>query len=197
MRKQFELDGRRAAQQRGLTGKEADEFVRGHVANEQQSYEQRRDKQREEAGINDPSRYSEALQTIGAQATEKNTLVQGDILAAARHLEREDAKRLADRLPAQISSIAQAIADEREAASGRTTDRTQAQATITDAGFGEPAATPVMPKTQLAEATAQFRSQVSAKPDVRPDEAQDKRTDPSPPASTPAAAKASAGKSPA
>ena len=95
--------------------------MRGHVANEQQSYEQRRDKQRDEAGINDPSRYPEALRTIGGQAAEMEQKIEIDLLASKRHMKAEASKTATDHRPISGNlSVAQAITDEREAASGRT-----------------------------------------------------------------------------
>ncbi len=198
MRKQFELDGRRAAQQRGLTGKEADEFVRGHIAQEQQSYEQRRDKQREEAGINDRSRYPEALQTIGGQAAEMEQKIEIDLLASKRHMKAEASKTATDHQPARGSlSVAQAITDVQQASAGLSNRKTAASGTLEAVEFGDDTPTQAATPTKLAEAKAQADAQQLSKAKIMPDETQDKRTDPSPPERTPAAAKTSVGRSPA
>ncbi len=198
MRKQFELDGRRAAQQRGLSGKEADEFVRGHVANEQQSYEQRRDKQREEAGIRDQSRYPAALQTIGGQAAEIEQKIEIDLLASKRHMKAEASKTANDFPSAEADhSIAHAVTDVRQASDGLSNRKTAASGTLEAVEFGDDTPTQTVTPTKLAEAKAQADAQQLNKSNIKADENKDKRTDPLPPASTPAAAKTSAGRSPA
>lgn len=186
MRKQLMLDGAKDAKERGLTGKEAEEHARKYQQKELETYRERRDTQRERAGIDgDPARAQEGLQQIDAKAATMDAEVQAEILSIDGKRAETRADRRDDKpAPTTAVSGAHAFTGKKEAEAYRQSNRTTKEAALTDDSFGEDQ--DIQPDP-LKQAKAQFDAQQPNRPEIKHDKVAANDAEGKTPASTPAA----------
>lgn len=186
MRKQLMLDGAKDAKERGLTGKEAEEHAKKYQEKELETYRERRDTQRERAGIDgDPARAQDGLQQVDAKAAAKDAEVQADLTAKYDlHTHARGERRDDKPAPAATVSVAHAFTDKKEAADNLATKINSGSSQYASDDFGEQLPTKPDP---LKEAKAQFDAQQPNRPEIKHDKVAANDAEGKAPASTPSA----------
>lgn len=185
MRKQLELDGRRAAQQDGLTGKQAEDYARGHADRQMDAYRERAKRMHEDAGSPSAGRRQETLDEIERSRLVRQGQVDEDLHKARLERVETDAQRIASgRMPLAAKTAPEAVVNEATAhAAQRALRRAQAAAIDDTIVGGESFSGDKTSK--FAAAADQFRIEQLEKPNIRAERTQPDGAEPEPPGPTP------------